>query len=145
QKLIAQDTEIALAKIHYNFIHTNDTTQMDKNHHDEMVLYLGQHASFYTSYFGKFIEENLKKQVESPDFDGNITITTRGTETPESYYIVPSKNSLQLIYNLNQENFLVNEEFPQINWKVEQEVKTIGGYTCQKAETHFKGRDYTAW
>jgi len=145
QKLIAQDTEIALAKIHYNFIHINDTTQMDKNHHDEMVLYLGQHSSFYTSYANKRMEESLRKQVESPDFDGNLTITGSGSQTPESYYIVPAKSLIMQVYNLYGENYLIDEEFPALNWKIEQETKVIGGYNCQKAETHFKGRDYTAW
>src|SRR3546814_9475510 len=36
-------------------------------------------------------------------------------------------------------------EFPKLNWKVGQETKIIGGYNCQRAETHFKGRDYIAW
>jgi len=145
QKLMAQDREIALVKVHYNFVHINDTTQLDKNHHDEMVLYLGQHSSFYTSYDNKRIEESLKKQVESPDFNGDLTIIASGSGTPESYYTVPAKNILQQTYSLNGENYLVDEEFPKLNWKIEQETKAIGGYNCQKAETYFKGRNYTAW
>lgn len=145
QNLMAQDNEIALAKIHYNFVYINDTTQLDKNHHDEMVLYLGQHSSFYTSYANKRMEENLRKQVESPDFDGNLTITGSGSGTPESYYTIPAKKFFQQVYSLNGENYLVEEEFPKLNWEIEQETKVIGGYNCQKAETHFKGRDYIAW
>lgn len=145
QSLLAQENEIALAKIHYNFVHINDTTQLDKNHHDEMVLYLGQHSSFYTSYANKRMEESLRKQVESPSFDGNLTITGSGSGTPESYYTIPAKNLLQQVYSLNGEKYLVDEEFPKLNWKIEQETKVIGGYNCQKAQTHFKGRDYTAW
>ncbi|TCK80595.1 GLPGLI family protein [Albibacterium bauzanense] len=145
QNLIAQDNEIALAKIHYNFVHINDTTQLDKNHHSEMVLYLGQHSSFYTDYTNKRMEEALRKQVESPSFDGSLTITGIGSGTPESYYTVPARNLLQQTYSLNGENYLVDEEFPELNWKVGQETKIIGGYNCQRAETHFKGRDYIAW
>ncbi len=145
QSLLAQENEIALAKIHYNFVHINDTTQLDKNHHDEMVLYLGQHTSFYTSYANKRMEESLRKQVESPDFDGSLVIKGSGSGTPESYYTVPTKRTLLQTYSLNGENYLVEEEFPLLNWNIQQETKIIGGYTCQKAETHFKGRDYTAW
>ncbi|HUH18285.1 GLPGLI family protein [Albibacterium sp.] len=145
QNLKAQESEIALAKTHYNFVHINDTTQLEKNHHDEMVLYLGQYSSFYTSYANKRMEESLRKQVESPSFDGNLTIKGSGSGTHESYYIAPAKNLIIQVYSLNGENYLVNEEFPALNWKIEQETKIIGGYTCQKAETHFKGRDYIAW
>lgn len=145
QNIMAQENEIALAKIHYNFIHINDTTQLDKNHHSEMVLYLGQHSSFYTSYAGKRLEESLRKQVESAGFDGSLTLTASGSATLESYYTVPAKNLFQQTYSLNGENYLIDEEFPILNWKIEQETKIIGGYNCQKAETHFKGRDYIAW
>jgi len=33
----------------------------------------------------------------------------------------------------------------RINWKIESTKDTIHGYLCQKATTHFAGRNYVAW
>lgn len=37
------------------------------------------------------------------------------------------------------------EDFPTFTWNVSRDIKKIGGYTCYKATTRFRGRDYTAW
>ena len=41
--------------------------------------------------------------------------------------------------------FILAETKPIMNWKVTKESKKILGYTCYKATTKFRGRDYTAW
>lgn len=144
QTLLAQDSEPALAKVHYQFVHVNDTTQRDKHRQEEMVLYLGQHSSFYSSYASKRMQEQVEKQFEAPGFDGNIVI--KGPSgSPESYYTVSSKKLMQQIYQLSGDSYLLEEQFPKLDWKIREETKEIGGYLCQKAEVHFKGRDYTAW
>jgi GLPGLI family protein len=35
--------------------------------------------------------------------------------------------------------------FPNIKWNISNEEKKIGSFTCQKATTRFRGRNYTAW
>lgn len=41
----------------------------------------------------------------------------------------------------------VTEEprLPNITWQITSEKKSIGSFSCQKATTHFRGRNYTAW
>lgn len=42
--------------------------------------------------------------------------------------------------------FLVEEpQWIDFEWKLIDETKPIGNFSCQKAETHFRGRKYTAW
>lgn len=42
--------------------------------------------------------------------------------------------------------FLVEEpEWIDFKWKLIKETKRIGNFSCQKAETLFRGRKYTAW
>ncbi|MEO0471734.1 MAG: GLPGLI family protein [Bacteroidota bacterium] len=44
------------------------------------------------------------------------------------------------------EPFLVQEpDWIEFDWKLEDGQKKIGRFNCQKASTHFRGRDYTAW
>lgn len=137
--------ENALAKVHYTFIHINDTTQTDKKHQDETVLYLGQNSSYYTSYASYRVQEQLQKQMEDPAFDGNLLIKGTGSATPESYFFSHSEKQLKKTYRLHQQQYLLDQEFPVLEWTVGNETRDIGGYVCQKAEADFKGRRYTAW
>lgn len=137
--------ENALAKVHYTFVHINDTTQTDKKHQDEMVLYLGQNSSYYTSYASYRMQEQVQKQMDDPAFDGNIQIKGIGSATPESYFFTRSPKQLKKTYKLLQQQYVLDQEFPVLEWAVGSETRDIGGYLCQKAEADFKGRRYTAW
>lgn len=140
-----QESEPALGRIHYEFIHINDTLQPDKPHKEEMVLYLGQHATLYGSYVAQRMQQQIRKQMEDVAFDGNLTITGSGRSTPESYYAHASTQQFTLLYGLGGNRYLVDEDYPAIDWEIIDETKEIGGYTVQQAIGQFKGRTYTAW
>lgn len=146
QSLFAQEQEPALAKVHYHFMHINDTAAKDQYHDEELVLYLGQQASYYTSYQGKRMEEQVNKQMDDPAFDGSLTIRGKGSGSSNSYYSNPSKQLFQMVQSVGGvESYVIDEGFPALDWKITEESKEIGGYACQKATVHFKGRDYAAW
>lgn len=42
-------------------------------------------------------------------------------------------------------NFLIKDNFVELNWVVGTETKYITGLTCIKATTSFRGRDWTVW
>lgn len=37
------------------------------------------------------------------------------------------------------------DNYPKMIWKISTETKNILGFKCQKANTSFRGRDYTVW
>ena len=61
----------------------------------------------------------------------------------------------QVVFNINKntiwsnllhrKQIYVKEVGSKINWKVENDSKKIGMFTCKKATAKFRGRDYTAW
>ncbi len=144
-QVTAQQPEAALARIMYEFTHINDTLQPEKPHKEEMVLYIGQQATLYGTYATERINQQVKKQVEDPSFDGNITITGSARTTRESYYSKPAEHVFKQVNNLAGERYVIEEAYPVINWQLTNATKTIGGYTAQKATGSFKGRDYTVW
>jgi GLPGLI family protein len=146
QTLFGQESEATLAKVHYKFKHINNTTEKDKYHDEETVLYLGQHSSYYTSYSNRRMQEELNKQIDNPAFDGNLMVKGSGSISSISYYNIPSKQLLQSIQSVaGGDRYVIDEKFSVLDWKIQAESRVIGGYTCQKATVHFKGRDYTAW
>lgn len=140
-----QQTEPALARVLYDFTHINDTLQPDKPHKEEMVLYIGKHASLYGTYTLERMNQLIKKQMDDPAFDGNLTITRSAHITNESYYARPADRIFKQVNRLAGDSYILEVAYPTIDWQLTDKTKTIGGYKVQQATGHFKGRDYTAW
>src|SRR5690606_10407593 len=41
--------------------------------------------------------------------------------------------------------YYIREDIPNFKWQLQEEYKNINGVNLQKATTHFRGRNYTAW
>ncbi|WP_164109909.1 MULTISPECIES: GLPGLI family protein [Sphingobacterium] len=142
---LSKAQEKPLAKVHYIFKHVNDTTQRDKHVRDEVVTYLGEKDSYYTSYSATRMQEDVKTQIEDPVFDGQLVIINRTTAIKESYIIKPTEQQLIEIARVASDEFILSGVYPEQEWEIFEESQEVGGYNCQKATTKFKGRNYTAW
>lgn len=143
--ILAQEAEPALAKVHYIFKHVNDTTQRDKYLRDEVVTYLGKTSAYYTSYSNQRVQDDLKKQLDDPTFDGVVNLTKSTSRIEQSYLYDLQKQELTEVTLVGSDELLTPGVYPDLEWTITEESKTIGGYVCQKAQVSFKGRDYTAW
>lgn len=47
--LFAQENQLAIASVSYEFIHVNDTNNRNEPRKEEMIVYLGQQGSVYKS------------------------------------------------------------------------------------------------
>jgi GLPGLI family protein len=149
---LAQSPDKALARVRYNFVHTQDTTQKDKPYTENMLLVIGKNASAYTSYdkvneqlaLQKQLQEQLKNQAGS----GNMTIKlsksdSKPTSQLDYFYFVKENKffTKERVFN----NYLIEEEAPKINWKIAKDTASFSGVHCQKATATFKGRNWIAW
>ncbi|WP_048509624.1 GLPGLI family protein [Chryseobacterium sp. FH2] len=86
----------------------------------------------------------VKKSVENP-VNGQIIINggllPRAKFKPEVYY----SNEKLIIYNQILRDKYNFEAPNKIIWKIEEQTKTIQGYTCRKATTKYGSRLITAW
>lgn len=83
----------------------------------------------------EIIENNEDQQL-------NRTMS-RNNLTSEFYY-----NNREEFYFMEvffDKELYVKEDPFDWDWQLEEEVKMIGSFTCQKATTSFRGRNYTAW
>src|SRR5690606_20258226 len=110
----AQQTEVALARVIYEFTHINDTLQPEKPHQEEMVLYIGQEATLYGTYATERINQQIKKQMDDPAFDGNLTITGSRHTTRESYYARPADRVFKQLNSVVGERYVIDEAYPII-------------------------------
>ncbi len=148
QTAIAQKPDTAQVLVHYKFMHVRDTTNRDHPYTENMALYIGKNSSAYKSYDNVLEQAEFKKQMQaamasSPD--GRVNINRRRKGSGAEYYEFPNEKKLARKEPLVMDTYLIEGAMPAIDWKISSDTMTFGGLHCQKATTHFKGRDYTAW
>jgi GLPGLI family protein len=66
-------------------------------------------------------------------------------EHGQMYYTDKTLGELYIREFIYGKPYITHEPIPVIAWQLKNEVKTISGYVCKKAETTFRGRKYTVW
>jgi GLPGLI family protein len=144
----AQKPDTASAMVHYKFSHLRDTTKPQDIYTESMILLLGKNATAFKSYDRILAEMQAKKQVQEQvaanGGNGPIKITMKKAGSGTEYYLFATEKKFIRKEKLIN-NYLVDEPVPVINWQISSDTATFGGFHCQKATTHFKGRNYTAW
>jgi GLPGLI family protein len=142
----AQKPELATTMVHYKFTHLRDTTKPKAPYTENMILMIGKTATAYKSYDRRLENALVKKQIQEQiaSGSGEIKVNRKGSGSGTEYYQYPNEKKLfrkeQLI-----NSYLIEEPLPVMNWKISNDTTSFGSLHCQKATTHFKGRDYTAW
>lgn len=112
-------------------------TEIYNEKNGTLILDLKQKKSIF------FISKNsLRKELSQEPND--VDVIQKGVER----FVAVDLNSDSLIFKekINSDTYIVSENIPKINWKLESEItKKIDSYTCYKATTNFRGRKYTAW
>ncbi|WP_010601216.1 GLPGLI family protein, partial [Pedobacter agri] len=148
----AQNADQALARVRYTYIHLQDTTQKDKPHKENMLLVTGKNASVYTSYdklnqavnTKKQIEEQLRNQTGSSNMKIEIKSEMKSPTTAVDYFFFANERKMFSKEKLLN-NYLIEENAPQIDWKIVKDTMSFSGISCQKATSKFKGRNWIAW
>jgi GLPGLI family protein len=144
----AQIPDTGQLMVHYKFSHIRDTNNRANPYTENMALFLGKNSSAYKSYDAQLENALFKKQVQeqmanSPD--GNIRIKRNSTSSSTQYYQYPAEKKLVRKERLFMYSYLIEEPLPVMDWNISCDTASFGGLLCQKATTHFKGRDYIAW
>lgn len=146
----SQKAEPAKARVTYHFTHIRDTTQRGTPYKEDLELLLGQNASAYTSINARIQTERMTNEINqqfknAPD-PNHVDLTLSGMRAvaDDEYFQFTAEHKLfikQRIINF----YLTEEPLPVIKWTTSQDTLTINTLHCQKATTHFKGRDYEVW
>ena len=100
-------------------------------------------------YGTKSIELNLPKNISNTliaDGDNSLVETKVIKSTKPSFvYKDFSKKELQLSDFIEFNKYLITDTLSNFKWAITQEKKKILNYTCTKATTKFRGRQFEAW
>lgn len=105
--------------------------------------------------------DSLKSTPEGKKQLQQIIMAACMTQSPEGLSIDLSKGPVKTVYTyvftdiskgnlryyskFGEETGYYDEPLSEMEWQVEDSVKTILGYECTKAETDYHGRKWTAW
>jgi len=135
--------------IYYDFIGKINKEDSTKIVRERMVLLSGQNGSKYLSNNKLLADSILLDQYNNPKMmNGAPSFSQQGVPKVKVNHQV-AKNFSTSTYKFNNilgiQQFSFSDSLPVLNWKPEEEKKEVLGYVCQKATTHFSGRDYIAW
>jgi GLPGLI family protein len=144
----AQKPDTARVLVHYKFTHVTDTTDRAHPYTENMVLLVGKTASVYKSYDGMVSDAQFRKayvEATASGPDGRVMVDRSGASLRTQYFQYPNDQKLLTKDYILVTEYLIASPLPAIDWKISVDTATFGGLHCQKANGHFKGRDYIVW
>lgn len=117
----------------------------NQSFHDKLhgVLYAGDTVTVYRDEIRP--EGNAWKLKEANQKIA-IPMGKRFMKLLESTFLrYHSTNTFWSTEHLELRKKVVKDTISTQDWTLTKQTREIGGYSCQMAHTHFRGRDYTAW
>ena len=136
----------ALLKATYDIDAVVDTLYMRKQAKDRVVVLAGN--NILHSFGHGFWSSSMQNTVGGPEaYKYNLPKGYKDIlnwfvyrdlrkKSISNYHALPLKKDYAIMYE---------EEQPAFNWEITDETISILGYACQKAETHYRGRNWTVW
>jgi GLPGLI family protein len=137
-----QKPDTAVAVITYSFSHMRDTTNPTKFYRENMDLFLGKTSSLYKSGDKKVIDSLAEASFNA---SGHKSVTVARPYTFSQLFMYPGSQQLFVFDRVMMDKYLMQDDWPQIDWKITDETKKISQLTCQKAIGAWRGRIYEAW
>jgi GLPGLI family protein len=136
--------DTSLITISYEVKIVVDTNKPNEIQEDLLVLQIGKRISKSYSQFlfqaDSINTEAIKNgRASSPIFQGIVPPTEVYKNYPEN------KNTVTYRTFANGPTFLYTEDKINLAWNILPGTKKYLSYSCQKATTTFRGRDYEAW
>lgn len=112
---------------------------------DKQSLLIGRNISkYYSDYYFDYCNRQMNRKINNepnlPMKDGACGFEIFKNYPANKMTVTDQTGAIML-----GGNYQYSESLPSIHWKVETDTTTILTYSCQKATTIFRGRNYTTW
>ena len=141
--------DVCLLRAQYRMTSVKDVNIPDKKTNHFMLLQIGKKISKFSDFFilkSDSVEVRLVKQNKSNQEIMNAMLPYfTGSSSLIIFKNYPSNQISTIDRAYLTGTFLYTENTPEFDWKMQAGAATICGYSCKKATTSFRGRNYTAW
>lgn len=126
-------------RVFYRLTCVKDSANLESKHSEPMLLQVGESVSKFMSYRNYLQDSTLiatgQRDLSIPHTKFYFRLYKNHPESKVTF-----RDQIMMLVHLEYE-----VENTALNWNILPERKNVAGYTCQKATTHFAGRDYIAW
>ncbi|MDR1369102.1 MAG: GLPGLI family protein [Dysgonamonadaceae bacterium] len=156
--------EKAKYKSAYQFDYLCDTIKMEYFRPETYIVQIGDNITkgftYQKFYLDSLMTHNpklhselfkisVKESIETMRKTGDISHVRNNSFTYGSFasdlYKDYKKNEIYVRDNISTYSFLYKDELKPQDWEILSDTATILGYACQKAQCHYRGRDWEAW
>ncbi|MBS1642798.1 MAG: GLPGLI family protein [Bacteroidetes bacterium] len=138
-------------KVLYSFKQLMDTNNINNFYNEEMVLLIGKQFNVYKSLQLDKYETELANQLNTAANDikagksPQYNLQKLGRVTTNAFFKSTNNSFIYITTELAYIKYLVEDNCPRIQWKINNIQKTIKGFHCQNASGYFRGRTYEVW
>lgn len=150
RNVFSQTLDDGLAKVFYTMQHKRDIHNKDSVYRENMILLVGKNASVFSSFdkIKQVVDIEKQSQEQRSKFTGAGRVALKPTGLKKIYtdeIFQCHVEHKRFIKEFLVRNYLYEELWENINWKLTSETKTFGKISAQKATATFKGRQWEAW
>jgi len=135
-------------RVYYSISFINDTSRLSREE-GQTILQIGSKYNAFLDYnvlrmdsiHDKLVSENIEIEELIPTMI-NFKKLIKFDPTIIKNYPERGKSIFQQKVSSDMYRYTDNIK---IEWQLQEEEKEIEGYTCKKANCHYKGRNYIAW
>lgn len=134
-------------KCYYKVTYLKDSLQADQESIDQHVLLIGDKITKYYSQLAENYNTSVKEYLNKTKGTQYMNNKDVGSWTYEVFRNYPEegKQSVTDLESMLNLNYLYEEDIPTIVWNISNEKQIILNYSCTKATTTFRGRQFNAW
>ena len=162
QTLFSQGKTLDYAHLKCQYHHTYLKDTLDvSTYNDLFILQIGKSISKFYSYY-TFQMDSLRKTPDGKSvwqeiFARSLDDLNQHRDRKRFLNSFPRTRSATFVYKnypsgkmtvadgIRNDHYLYQDTLNAQHWQVIDSTKTILGYECQKAESDFRGRRWTAW
>jgi GLPGLI family protein len=166
--LLSGNSGYALEKSHYKcayrFDFLKDTLAKEYFRQEIYIVQIGDgltkgftYQKFYLDslekhspdLFWKLFNTTLEKAMGEMRRTGDVSYMNNNSFHPGAFqadlYKDYKKKEIRVRDNISTQSFTYKDELTPQDWEIVSDTATILGYCCQKAQCHWRGRDWEAW
>ncbi|MDR1369100.1 MAG: GLPGLI family protein [Dysgonamonadaceae bacterium] len=154
----ANPTDTASIKCSYQFRYLNDSVKSSYNDDELYVVLIGKSLTKAYSY-RTFVRDSIasspsaenelvkkvNEYIKDPANIGKVPSFIYRGDFPAYLYKDYTKEKIIVTDNISSYYFVYEDELSPQNWTILGDTMTILGYSCQKAQCSFRGREWEAW
>ncbi|WP_295200384.1 GLPGLI family protein [uncultured Chryseobacterium sp.] len=122
-------------KLYYNLDFIKDTISQNKEERNLVLWVENQNYLFCSN------ELLNKDSLKNSNLEYSPTILNEETE----FMKIKNGNIISSFSLVDDNLYIVNEDFDFLKWEIKNQTKIIGNMECQLAKIQYKGRDWEAW